>query len=129
METDLDQTKAPAPTSIVKDETGLTLLPASKRRGRPALVKADPNSGRRARSLRDRTRYWIATNLPEILEECRYLLKHAQPEDRARVQLACKLLDKILPDVHDEEQHRLEERPIVAIAIGAGLKRGSKELA
>jgi hypothetical protein len=80
VETDLEKSEPSTP--VVQDqETDLTLLPASKRRGRPALVKADPNSGRRARSLRDRTRYWIASNLPEILEECRYLLRHAKPED------------------------------------------------
>jgi hypothetical protein len=77
MKTEPDQTEVPAP--IIKNPTtGETLLPASKRRGRPALVKEDPNSGRRARSLRDRFRYWIAKKLPEILEEFDYLLKSAK---------------------------------------------------
>jgi hypothetical protein len=69
------------------------------------------------------------TSTPIIQDQETDLLRHAKPDDRARVQLACKILDKILRDVRDEEPHRLDEKPVVAMQINGGLKRGRREFA
>jgi hypothetical protein len=92
---------------------------------RPLL--SDP---RTANTLRKNWRGLLSACQDEIWNEILTLLKTAKKEDTPRVTLACKILDKALPDLREylnspgrPYADRDEQRP-VQIVIGGEVKRG-----
>jgi hypothetical protein len=92
---------------------------------RPLL--SDP---RTANTLRKNWRGLLSAYQNEIWNEILTLLKTAKKEDSPRVTLACKILDKALPDLREylnssgrPYADRDEQRP-VKIVIGPSIKRG-----
>jgi hypothetical protein len=89
-------------------------------------MRADP---RNVRTLRDNFRRWLSANQEEFQKEILTLLKTATKADHERVVMACKLLDKFLPDqreylpVNSMDGDTPAARP-VNILIGEGIRRG-----
>jgi hypothetical protein len=91
-------------------------------------IRADP---RNVRTLRDNFRRWLSDKQGEVQKEILTLLKTATKDDHERVVMACKILDKLMPDQREylPAASRGAEgsggRPI-NIVIGPGVNRGPR---
>lgn len=66
---------------------------------KPGAVKSYSRQG-----IVEYSRRWLSNNKDAILAECFMLLRTATNEDRVRVDLAKKLIDKLMPDITDHEK-------------------------
>jgi hypothetical protein len=89
-------------------------------------IRANP---RNVRTLRDNFRRWLSAKQGEVQQEILTLLKTATKGDHERVVMACKILDKLLPDQREylpmssSGANAPGGRPI-NIVIGQGVDRG-----